>query len=274
MTELPPVATATNGSAAQASAAPCTLDDIRLWRDMYRLEMSCQIVHDSIHVRPGWTQEYLLALDRTPVGYGSVALGGPWTGRPTVYEFFVVPPQRLRLFQLFPALLAASGAVAVEVQSNDTLATVMLHAFASNVASESILFRDEVTTAHFVPGAAFRTPTAAEAPDVPEAQRRWHGVVEVDGRMAATGGILFHYNRPFGDIYMDVGEPFRGRGIGAFLVQELKRVCYEGGHVPAARCNPNNVASRRTLQRAGFVPCGHILKGSIEPANVIGRASA
>jgi GNAT superfamily N-acetyltransferase len=94
------------------------------------------------------------------------------------------------------------------------------------------------------------------------------GVVELDGQVAGSGGILFHYNRPYGDIYMDVAEPFRRRGAGSFLVQELKRVCYEGGHVPAARCNPANIASRRTLQKAGFVPCGHILTGSvrIDPA--------
>ena len=49
----------------------------------------------------------------------------------------------------------------------------------------------------------------------------------------------------------------------SFLVQELKRVCYEGGSVPAARCNPKNIASRKTLQNAGFVPCGHILNGTI-----------
>jgi GNAT superfamily N-acetyltransferase len=62
---------------------------------------------------------------------------------------------------------------------------------------------------------------------------------------------------------MEVSETFRRHGLGSFLVQELKRVCYEGGRVPAARCNPRNVASRRTLQKAGFVPCGHILVGSV-----------
>jgi GNAT superfamily N-acetyltransferase len=87
--------------------------------------------------------------------------------------------------------------------------------------------------------------------------------VEVDGIVAAAGGILFHYNRPFGDLHMEVEEPFRRRGLGSFLVQELKRVCYEGGHVPAARCNPDNIASQRTLQKAGLVPCGHILKGTV-----------
>jgi GNAT superfamily N-acetyltransferase len=64
---------------------------------------------------------------------------------------------------------------------------------------------------------------------------------------------------------MDVAEPFRRRGLGSFLVQELKRVCYEGGSVPAARCSPRNIASYLTLQKAGFVPCGNILNGSVSP---------
>jgi GNAT superfamily N-acetyltransferase len=87
--------------------------------------------------------------------------------------------------------------------------------------------------------------------------------VEVDRAAVAAGDILFHYNRPYGDIYMKVGEPFRRRGLGAYLVQELKRVCYQQGSVPAARCNTKNIPSRKTLQKAGFVPCGHILTGTI-----------
>src|SRR2546426_2165351 len=246
-------------------AKATTLEDIVLWRDMYRLEMTCQIIHDSIHERRGWTNEYMLSVAGTTVGYGSVAVGGPWKGTPTAYEFYVVPHQRFRLFELLHALLGASGAVAIEVQSNDVLATTMLHTFAGPVTSESVLFHDKASTAHRPIGATFREPTATEAPDVPRDQLRWHGVVEVEGTVAASGGILFHYNRPYGDIYMETKESFRRRGLGSFLVQELKRVCYEGGHVPAARCNPDNVASRRTLQSAGVVPCGHILKGSVRP---------
>jgi GNAT superfamily N-acetyltransferase len=248
----------------EVSAEAASLEDIVLLRDMYRLEMGCQITHDSIHERQGWTHEYRLLLGGAAVGYGSVAVTGPWAGKPTVYEFYVVPHHpRLHLFELFRALLAASRAVGIEVQSNDTLGTVMLHTFARDVSSESILFHDKLATSLSPPGATFREPTAFEARDVPKDQLKWRGVVEVDGTVAATGGILFHYNRPYGDIFMEVAEPFRRRGLGAFLVQELKRVCYAGGHVPAARCNTDNVASRRTLQKAGFVPCGHILTGSV-----------
>jgi len=258
------------------SAKATNLGDILRWRDMYRAEMSCQIVHDSIHERLGWTAEYMLVAAGTAVGYGSVAVGGPWKGTPTAYEFYVEPEQRLHLFELFREFLSASGALQIEVQSNDVLATTMLHTFAGPVTSESVLFHDKVGTSHHPAGAVFREPTANEAPDVPGDQLRWHGVVEVEGQVAARGGILFHYNRPYGDIYMETNEPFRRRGLGSFIVQELKRVCYAGGHLPSARCNPDNIASRRTLQRAGFVPCGHILKGSVRkdsgsPSDVNGR---
>ena len=248
---------------AEISAQLAELDAIRSWRDMYRLEMNCQIVHDSIHGRPGWTREYVLHRGSTRVGYGSVAVAGPWDGKPTVYEFYVIPSHRSHVFELFKAFLDASDAVAMEMQSNDSLGTVMLHAFARDVVSEAILFHDKLTTAYAPVGAMFREPSAAEAPDAATDELRWRGVVDVDGAVVAAGGILFHYNRPYGDIYMDVAESFRRRGLGSFLVQELKRVCYEGGHVPAARCNPANVASRLTLQRAGFVPCGHILDGRL-----------
>jgi GNAT superfamily N-acetyltransferase len=245
------------------SVVPTSLDRIRLWRDMYRFEMNCQIVHDSIHDRPGWTQEYLLSVRDTPVGYGSVAIGGPWKDNPTAYEVYVVPTQRMRLLDLYRRFLEVSAAGHITVQSNAPLATVMVHAFAPQVTSEAILFHDIYVTSQAPPGATFREPTASEAPDVPADQRRWRGVVEFDGQVAASGGILFHYNRPFGDIYMEVVESFRRRGFGSFVVQELKRVCYEGGHVPAARCSPGNIASQRTLQKAGFVPCGHILRGPV-----------
>lgn len=186
--------------------------------------------------------------------------------KPTIYEFHVAPPARNRVFDLFQALLAASGAVAIETQSNDPQLTVMLHAFARDVASESILFHDRLTTSHPPPpGVTFRPAMAADAARITEQKldsgAKW--LLESDGKVAATGGILFHYNRPYGDIFMAVAEEFRRRGLGSYLVQELKRVCYENGDVPAARCNPTNAPSRATLQKAGFVPCGHILTGAI-----------
>lgn len=247
----------------ELSARIVATEDIRPWRETYRLEMACQIIHDSIHDRLGWTQEHALFIDGAMVGYGSVAVAGPWLGKPTIYEFYVVPHARMRLLDLFRTLLVASGATMIEGQSNDPLIVAGLHAFSRLVSSEKILFHDKLTTAHAPPGAVFRSASAEESPETRKEDLRWRGVVEVGGAVAATGGVLFHYNRPYGDIYMEVAAPFRRKGYGSFIVQELKRLCYEAGYVPGARCNPDNTASWRTLQKAGFVPCGHLLAGVV-----------
>ena len=134
-----------------------------------------------------------------------------------------------------------------------------------NGGTEKIVFHDKLTTVLPANGASIRAMTAPEEIRACIERRQGGGewVLELDGVVAAKGGILFHYNRPYGDIYMDVSEPFRQRGLGSYLVQELKRACHELGAIPCARCNPTNLPSRRTLLRAGFVPFAHILNGSI-----------
>jgi GNAT superfamily N-acetyltransferase len=227
--------------------------------------MNCQVVHDSIHRRAGWTTTYELSLDDVKVGFASVAVGGPWTGKPTIFEFYVLPAHRGHAFHVFDVFLAVSGARLMEIQSNDALLAVMLHTYAGEIRSEKIVFQDGVTTALAANGAMLQRMTSDQDTAVAIAQRQGGTEVrlQLGDETVGAGGILFHYNEPYGDVYMDVAEPFRRRGLGAYLVQELKRVAYELGAVPCARCSPDNVASRRTLQKAGFVPYAHILNGAI-----------
>jgi GNAT superfamily N-acetyltransferase len=237
-------------------------------RDDYRREMRCQIVHDSWHAR-GFTDSYALRLDGAVVGYGSV--GGVPAPKDTVKEFYVVPPRRGSALPLFRALLAASAAGAIDAQTNDLLLSLMLHDCAVDLTSETILFADGLTTAlRPPPGARLRRVTDADRTRVfrhtLEPVGDWG--LEQNGELAATGGLLFHYNPPYGDIYMEVDEQHRRRGLGAYLVQELKRVCYESGHRPAARSRHDNEASRRTLERAGMFPCARIVRGRVPPSAV------
>jgi len=248
------------------SATASSVQDILPWRDLYRQELQCQIVHDSLHSREGWTQPYLLRAGDAAIGYGSALVGGPWTGTRTLFEFYLLPEHRTRAFDLFSSLLAASGATAIQAQTNDTLLSVMLHACSRHIKSEKIVFEDRLHTAHSPPAnAVFRRAAADDAARIFPHQREPVGdwILEVDGQIAATGGILFHYNRPYGDIFMEVAEPFRRRGLGSYMVQELKKVCYTHGSIPCARCDTADIASRRTTQKAGFVPCAHILSGSV-----------
>jgi len=244
---------------------PASYDALKPWRDLYRHELNCQIIHDSLHVRPGWTQSYFLRFDGETAGYGSIVLGGPWQSRPALFEFYILPGHRSRLFDFFTALITATKPPQIDAQSNDPLLTPLLHAFARSTATESILFHDRLTTRHAPPEARVRPAVEADAEALRAADldssAGW--VVESAGAIAGAGGILFHYNRPYGDIYMKIAESQRQRGLGTFLVQELKRLCWQQGSIPAARCNPANLPSRKTLQKAGFVPCGCILNGAL-----------
>src|SRR5438270_18464 len=120
------------------SAKPTTLAEIAPLRQLYRAEMNCQIMFDSLHTRPGWTQSYLLLANGTPAGYGSIAIAGPWKDKPTATEFFILPQHRLRIFEFFEIFLRASNPIAIETQSNATLLPIMLHTYAKNVAAEAI----------------------------------------------------------------------------------------------------------------------------------------
>jgi GNAT superfamily N-acetyltransferase len=249
----------------RATATITPPDVVLPLRMRHRQEMDCQIVHDSIHTRRGWANTYALHIGDALAGFGSTAIAGPWTGKPTIFEFYVSPLHRGRAFDLFDAVLEASGARLMEVQSNDLLLTALLHTYARDISSESIVFRDGLTTSLPPKGATLQQVTSDEEARRAIAQRQggteWR--LLLDGEPVATGGILFHYNEPYGDVYMDVAEPSRRRGYGSYLVQELKRIAYELGSIPAARCSTGNVPSRRTLQRAGFVPYAHILNGTI-----------
>jgi GNAT superfamily N-acetyltransferase len=247
------------------STALASSQEILPLRTRYRAEANGQIVHDSIHPRPGWSKSYLLQVEGHPAGFGSIAVGGPWKGKPTIFEFYVLPEWRGRAFDLFEAFVAASGAGFFEVQTSDTLLTVMLHTFGRDLASESVVFRDELTTSLTHPGATLKRVTSQDESACSFAERAGNSewIVELDTRTAGTGGLMFHYNHPYCDVYMEIVKEYRRGGLGAFFVQELKRIAYEMGGIPAARCNPGNVPSRKTLQKAGFVPFAHLVTGRI-----------
>ena len=98
-----------------AQARLTTAIEVLPFREHQREEMDCQIVHDSIHRRLGWTQIYRLELSGIAVGFGSVAIAGPWKDKPTAFEFYIDPSHRARSFDLFEAFLAEVGAQFMEV---------------------------------------------------------------------------------------------------------------------------------------------------------------
>lgn len=232
-------------------------------RDLYRAEANCQIVRDSM-MRRGLSDIYLVRVDGAVAAYAGVLNK---YDKDRLFEFYTIPSVRRHALPILREVIAASRATRMQAQTNMPLMLLMLFDCATDIVCENILFEDAFTSSLSIPGATFRRVAEEDKPHIFEHKVEGVGdwMVEVDGVAVATGGALYHYNPPYGDIYMEVDEKQRGKGYGSFLVQELKRICYEAGKRPAARCNVDNTASRNTLQKAGLLPCGRILAGDLVP---------
>lgn len=245
-----------------AAAVKTELNEILPLRALFLEEMNCQIRYNACHER-GWSDPYLLMLDGERLGYGAIK-GREIADRDTVFEFFVAQPWRNRATELFRQLLAASGAAFIECQSNDSLLSPLLFESCSALSADVILFEDHAVTAHQLRGGIVRLRRDDDMIFEHTVEPAGDYVVEMGGEVIATGGFMLHYNKPFADLYMEVREDWRRRGVGSYLLQEVKKACYLAGRVPAARCSSSNIASRATLIRAGLSLLGFMLSGRID----------
>ena len=222
-------------------------------REGLRSEAQCQIVRDSILSR-GLADPYLIRASESVAGYGGV-----WNEHfpNRIMEFFVAAEFRHAASDFFLALIDASRASHLEAQTNLDLQYRMIRAHVRDPTSENILFGDGPNTALTLTDVIFR----ARSPSDLGPGGEW--VAERSGEVVGAGGLLHHYNPPFADLFVEVVPTARGLGIGSFLVQELRSVCRELGKTPAARCDPENHASRRALERGGLVAVGQIVAGPI-----------
>lgn len=78
--------------------------------------------------------------------------------------------------------------------------------------------------------------------------------VRVDGEIAGCGvSNRFMENSDAVDIGMMVAPGFRRRGLGAHIVSEMADRAEDAGLRPICGCGASNVASKTTLEKAGFV---------------------
>ncbi|HEV2134520.1 MAG TPA: GNAT family N-acetyltransferase [Terracidiphilus sp.] len=242
------------------------LEEILSLRTLFLQEANHQVRYNACHER-GWTDSYLLIADSVSVGYGSIK-GREIPERDTVFEYFVVPPFRKYASDLFRSLLAAANPQFIECQSNDPLLSSMLFEFAHGIHADVVLFEDHCVTRLELPDAQVRRKHADEKVFSHQIEPVGEHVLELNGEVIATGGFLLHYNHPFADLYMEVREDCRRRGVASFLLQEVKRECYLAGRVPAARCGIGNAGSRAALCKAGLRVCGFMLSGGVDPGRL------
>ena len=244
-----------------ASAERVALEDLAALRALFSQELNSLIRYYAWH-EAGWSDSYLLTIDSTRVGYGSVK-GRQRADRDTIFEFFVVPSFRELSRQLFVELTAVSGVAYVECQSNDPGLAAMLFEFTSAINADVVLFADHGVTDHSVVDATVRRRRDDDSIFEHKSQPVGDFVVEAGGEVVATGGFMTQYNEPFADLYMEVRADSRRRGFAVYLLEEVKKECYLAGRVPAARCDLPNIASAAALRKAGLSECGYMLTGKL-----------
>lgn len=64
---------------------------------------------------------------------------------------------------------------------------------------------------------------------------------------------------PYADVGMIVSEKHRRKGAGSYIIVRLKEYCYRNNTVPICSTTVENIASKKALEKAGFVSYHRIL---------------
>ncbi|HEY4327304.1 MAG TPA: GNAT family N-acetyltransferase [Mucilaginibacter sp.] len=235
------------------------LEHIREHRVLFLQERNFQFIYNKCYEN-GWADTWLFKIDGEVTGYGSLWGADSRDARDAIFEFYLLTPFRKLANFIFEEFCTVSGAKLIECQSNDSLLAWMLYEYALNINAEAILFEDDFQSDIAIQGVILDRD--AEAVDTSNESGGY--TLTLHGEIVGTGGFMLNYNKPYADIYMEVKPSFRQKGFGSLMVQELKKIIYQMGRVPAARCNINNTISKATLLKAGFKVCGAILKGYIK----------
>ncbi|MEM9434646.1 MAG: GNAT family N-acetyltransferase [Pseudomonadota bacterium] len=140
--------------------------------------------------------------------------------------------------------------------------------WASSVAG--FLFRERIARDQTAfPGAEMRAAIAADATalwainddffeskgeivSLARTSKLW--TVQLDGKTAGCGvSNRFIEDCEAVDVGMLVGKDFRRRGLGTYIVNQIANNIEKYGLRPICGCGASNLASKATLERAGFV---------------------
>lgn len=233
-----------------------TLSVIAHFRAQFLRENNIQFIFDKCH-RYGWADTYLFTINDNAIGYGSVWGKNKREDRDAIFEFYLTKEARHLSENVFALFCEASKASYIECQSNDQFLYPIFEKFASNTFTEAVLFADDHETRLIVDGVTIELKEQTNPDD-----RQY--VISLGGDVAGTGGFMLNYNFPYADVYYEIHESHRRKGLGSYFIQELKKEIYKMGRVPAARCNVANSSSKATLLKAGMIVCGLRVNGDID----------
>jgi len=209
---------------------------------------------------------YRLSLAKMPVGY--VLLDEL---EQTLLEYYVTRPFLNQVDAIFGELLQRCGIRRAFCKSFDHTLLSCCLSYQKSVRPIGISFRE------YAPLEQINAPSPvrfrlANANDIPLITSVNEEIFESDEEIRETIGNqnmflfeqgtaligfgIFQRNiagRPDFDIGMLVTKPFRRQGYGAYIIRFLTEYCQQNDWRPICGCAIENIASRRTLEKVGYI---------------------
>jgi len=189
-------------------------------------------------------------------------------------QFYVSDNHIRESQEIFQFLISNNYFKKAYVTTRDTLTLALCLEFQKKVSLEAYLFQDNERVKIELEGfedICFRRATESDMEKINDVCGDfWGNLEEVKKRYSEPNNELFvlysdkvllgvscvesKYCSPgSANIGMFVNEDFRRRQLGSYIVTKLKEHCYSNDLIPIAACYHANDASKRTLEKAGFV---------------------
>ncbi len=212
---------------------------------------------------------YAIAMADQPIGYACI------DHAKCLWQFHLVRHATPQGPEIFAQLIGEGLMTAAVISTRDPLSIALCSEFQQRVWCQAYLFEDgwrtceplpdytSVTLRLAQPGEAARLADLCgdflEAYEPYILNQRLYILEAAIGFLGIglADPVLIH--PPYTCIGMFVHPDHRQRGVGAYLIQQLKARVYALGYIPIAGCGYNNVASRKTLERGGMITRDRLL---------------
>ncbi len=214
---------------------------------------------------------YVLEKDNQQVAYFCVNSGQ------RLLQFYVIDSDVSQIQDIFSYLLSEEFFNQAWITTRDNLAVSVAMEFQRKVTVTDYLFQDSEKDLRYFgwvltnfTDTNFRIAAREDIPVIHKVTKGFHDflhynledsiadkeifVLYKNSILLGTGVIASkNCHPPYTDVGMYVNEDYRRQNVGTYILVKLKEYCYNNGFVPICSCHRANLASKKTLEKAGFV---------------------
>jgi GNAT superfamily N-acetyltransferase len=186
-----------------------------------------------------------------------------------LYEFYLNDEVLIFAQDIFKALLNKEYFISAESKTFDYLLMSLCLDFNKKALCSGYLFRNFVNVKNYLVGfdnICFRLANLKDSEKISDMSEDFFENLEEqilkeeifvlysNENLLAAGVVQKVFpSMNYYDIGMIVEKNHRGKGIGTYIITKLREICCEHNGVPICGCWYYNYASKRTLEKAGFI---------------------